>query len=81
MDNAQRVDDLWYDDGSVVLIAQDRAFRVHRSILSQQSSVFRDMFSIPQSSDVMNMDGCPIVELADDALMLEHLLRAIYNRS
>lgn len=80
MDNAQRVDDLWYDDGSVVLIAQDRAFRVHRSILSQQSSVFRDMFSIPQSSDVVNMDGCPTVELADDAFMLEHLLRAIYNR-
>ncbi|KAL6297854.1 hypothetical protein BKA93DRAFT_745237 [Sparassis latifolia] len=43
-----RIENLWYDDGSVILVAGTSAFRVHCGILSQYSSVFRDLFMVPQ---------------------------------
>ncbi|KAH9930228.1 uncharacterized protein B0H18DRAFT_1116924 [Fomitopsis serialis] len=33
----EREEDLWFDDGSVILVAQDREFRVHRSLPSRDS--------------------------------------------
>lgn len=43
--------DLWFKDGNVILIAEGTAFRVHQSLLSINSEVFRDMFSFPQPAD------------------------------
>ncbi|KAL5537242.1 hypothetical protein ACEPAF_1065 [Sanghuangporus sanghuang] len=40
--------EFWFSDGSVVLLAQDVLFRVHKSFLARHSLVFRDMFSLPQ---------------------------------
>lgn len=40
--------DVWYDDGNVVLAAENQAFRVYSGILAQQSQIFADMFAIPQ---------------------------------
>lgn len=42
----------WYDDGSVVIQAENTQFRVHRSILAAQSDVWATMFSIPQSVEL-----------------------------
>ena len=44
---AQRHDDLWLSDGSVVLAAEDTLFKVHKSQLSRHSVIFRDMFTLP----------------------------------
>jgi hypothetical protein len=40
--------DLWFEDGSVVLRAENTLFKVHISQLSRHSTFFRDMFSLPQ---------------------------------
>lgn len=43
--------EVWLDDGNVVLVAGGTAFRVHQSILSRNSDIFRDMFTVPQPAD------------------------------
>lgn len=76
-----RSTEFWFDDGSVVLHVESTQFRVHRSILSSYSEVFRDMFAIPQptvSGEVV--EGCQIVQLTDKALDWENVLRALYDR-
>ncbi|GJJ10916.1 hypothetical protein Clacol_005144 [Clathrus columnatus] len=47
---ARRHHDLWFDDGSIVLRANNPTtlFRVHRAMLARHSEVFRNMFAIPQ---------------------------------
>ncbi|KAJ7200045.1 hypothetical protein B0H12DRAFT_554556 [Mycena haematopus] len=56
----------WNNDGSVVLQAANRQFRVHWSVLARHSSVFRDMQGLPQPPGEPTVDGCPVVELSDD---------------
>ena len=46
----QRDHEFWYDDGTVILIARNVEFRIYKGLLSDHSSVFRDMFSLPQPS-------------------------------
>ena len=43
---ARKHPDLWFEDGSVVLCAENMLFRVHMSLLSLHSVCFRDMFAI-----------------------------------
>ena len=42
--------EFWFADGSIILLAHDVLFRVHKSFLARHSLVFRDMFSLPQPS-------------------------------
>lgn len=70
----------WFDDGSVVLQAELKQFRVHRSILSMNSVIFKDMFSLAQPSVEGEMvDGCPVIHLSDSATDLRYVLEAFYN--
>ena len=69
LEGIRRHPDLWYDDGTVILIAEKTAFRVYRGLLAKHSEVFRDMFTVPQPTTPTNNDafeGCPIVHLVDD---------------
>jgi len=52
-----RSPDHWFDDGSIILEAESTQFRVHRTMLARHSSIFRDMFEIPQPAH-----GEPVVE-------------------
>ncbi|KAJ7782672.1 hypothetical protein B0H16DRAFT_1402918 [Mycena metata] len=70
---------IWYKDGSVVLQAQNTQFRVHWSFLSQNSSFFRDLENLPQPPEQPTVDGCPVVELPDNADDVKYLLKALYN--
>ncbi|KAF9034378.1 hypothetical protein BJ165DRAFT_1513506 [Panaeolus papilionaceus] len=72
---------VWMDDGNIVLQADQTQFRVHKSMLSRCSSVFKDMFSIPQPTDeISEADrGCAVVHLHDSATDVAYLLTAIYN--
>ncbi|KAJ7167231.1 hypothetical protein C8R43DRAFT_984555 [Mycena crocata] len=45
---AHRSTDVWFDDGTVILQAEQTLFRVYRGVLAAQSTIFRDMFSISQ---------------------------------
>ncbi|EMD34252.1 hypothetical protein CERSUDRAFT_97510 [Gelatoporia subvermispora B] len=63
----KRVKEFWFDDGNIILIAEDQGFRVYRGLLSRHSQVFRDMFCIPQPNAAETLDGCPIVRLSGDS--------------
>lgn len=86
---AIRHDDMWLSDGSVVLVAENTMFKVHKSQLSRHSVVFRDMFAMPQAAidtsfnanglTKETFDGCDVVYVHDSAQDLESLLRALYD--
>ncbi|KAL4244415.1 hypothetical protein ABKN59_010190 [Abortiporus biennis] len=60
--------------------AGDIAFRVHGSVLSMHSNVFRDMLGIPKPpNDDYLYDGCPIVPLSDTAEEVLIMLSALYD--
>jgi hypothetical protein len=77
--SSTRHPDLWFDDGSIVLSVQMTLFRVHRTTLSKHSTVFADMFSIPQPLDQVTIEGCPVVNLPDSAADFAYLLKALYD--
>lgn len=75
--------DLWYEDGTVILIAEKTGFRVYRGLLAQHSEVFRDMFSLPQPTTAVSdtlFEGCPVVHLMDDiAEEIAEVLKILHN--
>ncbi|KLO16672.1 hypothetical protein SCHPADRAFT_937703 [Schizopora paradoxa] len=82
---------LWYSDGSVVLATDVYLFKVHKSVLSIHSSVFKDMFELsnigyPEATGVGHgeaqetYDGLPLVHLVGDrGEDVVHLLRTVYE--
>ncbi|KAM5544851.1 hypothetical protein V8D89_001749 [Ganoderma adspersum] len=90
-DSITRDSDVWYEDGNIVVIAQTTAFRFHKSVVSHHSSVFRDLFSVPQPSPpavagesepgarAETFDGCAAVRVSDTSYDFRELLRAIYG--
>jgi len=84
---------LWFPEGNVVLATDSLLFKVHMGILSLQSSVFKDMFELPnincsvagQSVGSAGIapelyEGLPLVTLVgDEGKDVEHLLRTIYE--
>ena len=73
-------DDLWFEDGNIVLITSNMGFRVHQSILSRHSHVFRDMLTIPQPSDELKVEDCPVVHLSDSGEDIQYFVNALYDR-
>ena len=78
-----RDSEVWFEDGNIVVVAQNTAFRFHKSVVSLHSSVFRDLFSIPQPSLMgeevdETFDGCPVVRVSDTSYDFRELIRAIY---
>ncbi|KAF7296525.1 BTB domain-containing protein [Mycena chlorophos] len=77
----QRSGEYWFDDGNIVLQAEQTQFRVTKSMLAMHSTVFRDMLTIPLPPDEPVIDGCPIVFLPDDKPEdWKHLLDAMYPK-
>ncbi len=92
---AKRHDTLWLPDGDIILATNTLLFRVHKSVLSLQSSVFRDMLASPMAEDLdVNIDanevvglasdselheGLPLVILPEDGEDFEHLLKKVYK--
>jgi len=77
-ENVKRDQDVWFEDGNVVLQAGGIAFRVYQGLLTLNSEVFADMFSVPQPNSVERFDGCPVIHLADHPDDLRHLLRVLF---
>lgn len=74
--------DLWFEDGNIVLEAERTQFKVHRGLLSRNSSVFRDMFTVPQPSTTEEemVEGCAVVQLSDSAADVTYVLQALCER-
>ncbi|KAI1795320.1 hypothetical protein LXA43DRAFT_1090970 [Ganoderma leucocontextum] len=77
----QRHPEIWFDDGNIVLVARETAFRIYRGLLAGQSTVFSDMFVSSTSSPDETFDGCPVVHLSDSPHDLAHLLRVLLPQS
>ena len=71
--------DIWFEDGNIILIAGDVAFKVHRGQLERHSEIFRDLFSLPQPVDQPRFQELPIVQLYDSPSDITFLLRALYD--
>lgn len=76
--------EFWFPDGNIVLIARTVEFRVYRGILANHSTVFADMFTLPQPASSSTLleharqaEECPFVVLDDSPEDLRHVLRAV----
>ncbi|KAJ7186555.1 hypothetical protein C8R46DRAFT_1341934 [Mycena filopes] len=81
---AALVSDLWFSkDTPIVIRAEGKLFQVSRGILAARSTVFSDMFTLPQPAAGENpqIEGCPVVDLPDSAEEVEVFLRAIFDSS
>ena len=71
---------LYFADGNVILRCQETYFRIHRTLLSKNSPVFRDLFAERDRGGNGNQfRGCIIVVLDDDAYDMEQLLNRVYD--
>lgn len=75
----------WYEDGTVVLVAQNVKFGVYKGILADHSPVFADMFSLPQPppsspASKQSSHDVPVVHLTDSPEDLRHILEALMPR-
>ncbi|TBU39732.1 hypothetical protein BD309DRAFT_969065 [Dichomitus squalens] len=73
----KRDEEYWLEDGNIVLIAGETAFRVYRGLLSRQSGVFRDMFAAADPDVDATVEGCPVVHLSDSPEDLRALLQTL----
>ena len=73
----KRDTELWFDDGNIVLLCRDTAFRVYRGLLTRHSVIFRDLFSMAQPSTAETMESCPVVHISDSPDDLRYLLRPL----
>ena len=71
----------WFDDGNIILQADNILFRVHQSMLSRYSPIFKDTFAIPQPPFQENehLDGCPVIALSDTADDLTNIISLLYD--
>ncbi len=86
---------LWYEDGNIVLATDAYFYRVHKSILAKQSSVFREMFQVSDGGDSKGdeeskvtiesnsekYEGVPLVRMVDDKdVDVYNFLLTLYDR-
>ncbi|PSR72662.1 hypothetical protein PHLCEN_2v11470 [Hermanssonia centrifuga] len=69
--------DVWFDQGDVVVQADDAIFRVYSSVLIRSSPVFEDMLD---NARVDTFSGCPVLRLQERGNDLAPVLRAMHSR-
>ncbi|KAJ7932800.1 hypothetical protein B0H13DRAFT_2307457 [Mycena leptocephala] len=75
----QCVQELWFEDGNIVIQAGNSLYRVFRGILATHSSVFKDMLSFPQPPDSELVEGCPLVRFPDSDREVTPFLKALFD--
>ena len=74
----------YYEDGNIVLVVQNTVFRVYRGVLTHQSEVMRDLFSIAHPTESTGdlpgtHGGAPVIRLVeDDALDFSQTLDRLF---
>ena len=81
VDSLKRSKEFWIEDGNIVLVAGETAFRVYRGLLALQSTIFADLFASSSPSAEERYDDCPVIRLTDSPQDLTHLLRALLPTS
>ncbi|TCD61853.1 hypothetical protein EIP91_007822 [Steccherinum ochraceum] len=73
--------DVWLNNGNVMLVAENTAFKVYRGILCQHSKTFEKLLSSPPAEDVKPIDGCTVYCLDDSAQDLQRVLSALFSKT
>ena len=74
-----RHDSLSYEDGNIIIVAENTMFQVHRSVLARKSALFKDLLSLPQPDTEEKIDNLPVVRLLDSSIDVALLIDSIYN--
>lgn len=73
----------YFDDGNLVLVAENMAFRVHKGVLTRHSNYLRQLLVQQPGEDFLDttdvFDGCPVVRLPDRSYEVSELLRILYD--
>ncbi|KIJ31697.1 hypothetical protein M422DRAFT_70824 [Sphaerobolus stellatus SS14] len=70
----------YHEDGNLVIVAGDVAFKVHRGLLTGRSNIFRDMFVVgSQLSCGETFDGCPVVRVSESEEYMAIFLKCLYG--
>ncbi|RDX48944.1 hypothetical protein OH76DRAFT_1404136 [Lentinus brumalis] len=73
----ERDEELWYEDGTIILVARGIGFKVYKGPLVDHSPVFKDMLSLPQPATTAAAPNCPVIPLPDSPADLRHVLRLL----
>ncbi|KAJ7689870.1 hypothetical protein B0H17DRAFT_1202107 [Mycena rosella] len=73
-----RVEELWFEDGNLVIQVGNSQFHLYHGILAAHSPVFQDMLSFPQPSNSELVEGCPLVRIPDAEVEVSDFLKAIF---
>jgi hypothetical protein len=76
----ERVPELWFEDGTIILQAGSKTFRVYKGLLAARAPLFVEMMPIPEPVEEGEvMEGCPVVRLDDSAEDVRYFLRCIHD--
>ncbi|KAH9020104.1 hypothetical protein EDB84DRAFT_1275515 [Lactarius hengduanensis] len=66
-------------DANIIIRSSDKVnFRVHKSLLAMSSPFFSDLLSLPQPPEGELVDGLPVIQLSEDADLLNSLVSLLY---
>jgi hypothetical protein len=66
-------------DANIIIRSSGQVnFRVHKSLLAMSSPFFEDMLSLPQPPDGEVVDGLPVIQLPENAGLLNCLVSLLY---
>jgi hypothetical protein len=71
----ERVTDLWFEDGTIILQAGSTSFRVYKGLIAARAPALGDALENSEET----IDGCPLVRLPDSPEDLTHFLRCIHD--
>lgn len=75
----QLVSDLWFEDGGLIIQAEQSFFKIYKGILAARSSVFKAMLDEDSGLTKNCIDGCDLLQVPDSAADMTYLLRAIFD--
>ncbi|KAJ7773971.1 hypothetical protein B0H16DRAFT_1510574 [Mycena metata] len=69
--------DIWFEDGNIIVQAEDTQFRVYKGPLCKSSEVLKT--AVDNMGDSKGVDGCPLLFLSDSPTDLGHVFRALFD--
>jgi len=76
-DTSEKADDLWYEDGNIIIVAKDVGFRVYKGVLARKSPVFKDLLSLPQPPGQELIEECPVIRVHDSPQDMQRFLEIL----
>ncbi|KAH9058207.1 hypothetical protein EDB87DRAFT_1578199 [Lactarius vividus] len=66
-------------DANIIIRSSDQLnYLVHKSLLTMSSPFFKDLLSLPQPPDDELVEGLPVIQLSEDADLLNSLISLLY---